>query len=134
MSFSDPTGTDWTTKEIDLIVADYFEMLKMELSGVPYVKAHRNSALQKLTGRSKGSIEFKHQNVSAVLIKLGMPWISGYKPMANYQNTLINGIEQYLIQHEAASLVPLTENAEGFFEESSLIFESLPERVAEETP
>lgn len=133
MSFSDPTGTDWTNKEIDLIIADYFEMLKMELSGTPYVKAHRNTALQELIGRTKGSIEFKHQNISAVLIKLGMPWISGYKPMANFQNTLINGIERYLSQYEEASIVPITENAAGFSEDSSLIFESPPARVTEKS-
>ena len=52
MSESDPTGTDWTDKEIDLIVADYFDMLRREILREPYVKAHRNAALQELTGRS----------------------------------------------------------------------------------
>jgi hypothetical protein len=84
MSTADPTGTDWTDREIDLIVADYFDMLRLELAGQSYVKAHRNAALQELTRRSRGSIERKHQNISAVLVKLGMPWISGYKPLANY--------------------------------------------------
>jgi hypothetical protein len=42
-------------------------MLTLELSRQPYVKSHRNSALQDLTGRSHGSIEYKHQNISAVL-------------------------------------------------------------------
>ena len=28
-----PPGTDWTDHEIDLIVADYFDMLGMELRG-----------------------------------------------------------------------------------------------------
>jgi hypothetical protein len=96
MSSADPTGTDWSDGEVDLIVADYFDMLKMELARQPYVKAQHNAELQNLTGRSKGSIEFKHQNISAVLLKLGMPWIPGYKPMANFQNALIDGIGRYL--------------------------------------
>jgi hypothetical protein len=96
MSAADPTGTDWTDREVDLIVADYFDMLGMELADQPYVKAQRNAALQELTGRSRGSIEYKHQNISAVLAKLGMPWISGYKPMANFQRALLDGIERYL--------------------------------------
>lgn len=75
MSPTNTAGTDWTDDEIDLIVADYFDMLKQEITGVPYVKAHRNAALQQLTGRSKGSIEFKHQNISAILLELGLPWI-----------------------------------------------------------
>jgi hypothetical protein len=103
MSSTNPAHTDWTDREIDLIVADYFEMLRLELARQPYVKAQRNAELQKLIGRSRGSIEFKHQNISAVLLKLGMPWIAGYKPMANYQNALIDGIERYL----AAAAEPL---------------------------
>ena len=68
MSNIDPAGTDWTDDEIDLIVADYFEMLQFERLDEPYVKAERNRALQDLTRRSKGSIEFKYQNISAVLL------------------------------------------------------------------
>ncbi|CDX40019.1 conserved hypothetical protein [Mesorhizobium sp. ORS 3359] len=82
--------------EIDLIVADYFAMLKMELQGEPIKKARRNAALQDLTGRSKGSIEFKHQNISAVLLQLGLPWIVGYRPMANFQKALVEGVERFL--------------------------------------
>ncbi|MGE0773568.1 MAG: DUF3883 domain-containing protein [Sphingomonadaceae bacterium] len=89
-------GEDWTDGEIDLIVADYFEMLHLDLSGEPYVKAHRNRALQSLTGRSHGSIEFKHQNISAVLSRLGRPWIPGYKPKQNVQKALIEGVARYL--------------------------------------
>lgn len=96
MSEVDPTGTDWTDIEVDLIVADYFQMLRLERAGEPYVKSHRNASLQELTGRSRGSIEFKHQNISAVLLKLGMDWISGYKPMANFQAGLLLGVERYL--------------------------------------
>jgi hypothetical protein len=98
VSTSDPTGTDWTDQEVDLIVADYFDMLQLDLAGTHYVKSHRNAELQRLTGRSRGSIEFKHQNISAVLLRLGLPWIAGYKPMANFQNALIDGIGRYLAE------------------------------------
>lgn len=89
-------GSDWTDREVDLIVADYFDMLALELRGVPFVKAERNAALQALTGRRRGSIEFKHQNISAVLLRLGLPWIVGYKPMANFQRALVDGIGRHL--------------------------------------
>ncbi len=96
MSLTDPAGTDWTDQEIDLIVADYFSMRDMELRGEFYVKAHRNAELHRLTGRSRGSIEFKHQNISAVLMTLGEPWIQGYKPMMTFQRALIDGVERFL--------------------------------------
>ncbi len=38
--------------------------------------------------RSDGAIERKHQNISAILIELGFPYISGYKPLRNYQRLL----------------------------------------------
>lgn len=86
----------WTDAEIDLIVADYFSMLAQELAGHPFNKAEHNRTLQKLLPRGRGSIEFKHQNISAVLLGLGQPWIQGYKPAANFQNALIDGVLRWL--------------------------------------
>ena len=125
MSTVDPTGTNWTDREIDLIVADYFDMLRLEILRQPYVKAERNAALQELTGRSRGSIEYKHQNISAVLERLGRPWISGYKPMANFQKALIEGIERYLDARDEA-FSSEEGQALGFATESTLFFEPPP--------
>jgi hypothetical protein len=91
-------GTVWADWEVDVIVADYFEMLKRNLSGQPFVKAARNEALQQIIPRSRKSIEFKHCNISAVLMKLGIKPLPGYAPLANYQNALIDGVERYLAQ------------------------------------
>ena len=92
----------WTGIEIDLIVANYFAMLIEELTGRAFSKAEHNRALQALLTdppRSRGSIEFKHQNISAVLLGLGQPWINGYKPAANFQNALIDGVLRWLDSH-----------------------------------
>jgi hypothetical protein len=89
-------GTDWSDREIDLIVADYFAMLQMELAGQVFVKSHRNIALQQLIGRSHASIEFKHGNISAVLERLGLPTIRGYRARDNFQGALIEGVGRYL--------------------------------------
>ena len=68
-----------------------------EISGVAYRKTtHRNRLSQQLIGRSEGSIEFKHQNISAVLIELGFPYISGYKPRSNYQELLFEVVSDRL--------------------------------------
>lgn len=120
---ADPiTGTDWADREVDLIVADYFDMLSLELAGRPFVKAHRNAALQQLLGRSHASIEFKHCNITAVLEILGMPTIRGYKKRANFQRSLIDGIARFLSRHtEIASTATfvrpaIAENAELWIE------------------
>lgn len=102
-------GTNWSDREIDLIVAHYFDMLTRELTGQHYIKLNYNRALQELTGRSAGSIERKHQNISAVLKRLGREWILGYKPLANYQNALIDGIDRYLGMNRELDLGPAAE-------------------------
>ncbi len=80
---------DWSLKEVSLIVSDYFNMLQYELRGVKYNKsAFRRALMPMLNKRTNGSIEAKHQNISAVLIQLGLPFISGYKPLPNYQGIL----------------------------------------------
>lgn len=80
---------EWSREEIELIVADYRGMLQAELRGEPYNKAaHRRQLQQLLNKRSEGSIEYKHQNISAVLVEHGFPAIDGYKPAHNYQQVL----------------------------------------------
>ena len=80
---------DWTREEVEAIVADYLLMLTLELSGQKYSKAeHRRQLQTKLQQRSEGSIEFKHCNISAVMIDIGFPSIRGYQPRGNYQRLL----------------------------------------------
>jgi len=95
-------GEDWTEEEVRLTVADYFQMLALESRGETYNKAAHNAALRaQLRARSKGSVELKHQNVSAVLAELGLPYIAGYKPRANVQDLLRQTVRQYLSGHTA---------------------------------
>ncbi|MGI8435780.1 MAG: protein NO VEIN domain-containing protein [Chthoniobacterales bacterium] len=80
---------DWSHDEVEAVVADYFAMLTMELRGEPFNKAARNRLVrQMLDSRPRGSVERKHQNISAILIELGYPYIDGYKPLGNYQRLL----------------------------------------------
>jgi hypothetical protein len=89
-------GTPWQGDELDAIVTDYFEMLEAELSGRLYVKSKHSRTLMARVGRTHRSVEFKHQNISAVLDELGMPWIPGYIPKRNYQNAIFDAIDRYL--------------------------------------
>jgi hypothetical protein len=87
-------SASWTSEEVEATVADYLHMLTLELAGQEYNKSgHRKSLKQKLHDRSDAAIELKHQNISAVLLELGCPWISGYKPRSNYQGLLFDVVE-----------------------------------------
>ena len=80
---------NWSRAEVEAIVTDYLAMLTFDLAGVPYNKAaHERRLTLLLNGRSDQSIEYKHANVSAALLDLGFPYISGYKPRSNYQHLL----------------------------------------------
>ncbi|HEY5593262.1 MAG TPA: DUF3883 domain-containing protein [Paludibacter sp.] len=90
----------WLNIEVELIVADYFNMLSAELKGEAYSKAvHRRAILPLLANRSEGSIEFKHQNISAVLINQGQPYIKGYLPRFNFQRILEEKVVEYLFEN-----------------------------------
>ncbi len=70
-------------------------MWALEYGGSEYNKAERNRDLQKLLpARSRGAIEFKHQNISAVLIEMGYPYVKGYKPRSNFQGLLHEVVER----------------------------------------
>lgn len=91
----------WTDQQNDAIVADYFAMLADDEAGRLYSKAEHNRRLQKAIGRPRGSIEYKHQNISAVLKGLGEDWIPGYKPAFNYQRSLEDAVARWLSAHPA---------------------------------
>lgn len=92
-------GKPWRDDELDEIIADYFVMLAADLAGQPYVKSRHSKALMEKIRRTHRSVEFKHQNISAVLDELGLPWIPGYIPKRNYQNAIFDALDRYLTQH-----------------------------------
>lgn len=103
-------GEDWRSGEVDLIVADYLAMLMLELAGQPYSKtAHRRRLQQLLPGRTDGSIEFKHANISAVMLELGYPYIGGYQPRSNFQRALLlDAVQHQLGLHRQLDALTLS--------------------------
>ena len=90
----------WTESEVEAAVADYFRMLCLELTGHKYNKTqHRRALMEQLNNRSDGSVELKHQNISAVLIEMGIPYIDGYKPRFNYQRSVLPAAVADYLQH-----------------------------------
>lgn len=84
-------------------------MLADDVVGRPYNKAeHRRQLLPLLNDRSDGSVEFKHQNISAVLKGLGEVWITGYKPAFNVQASLIDAVARWLAMNPDWTHRPLS--------------------------
>ena len=127
MADSEVAGRDWSSAELDLIVADYFAMLKAEQAGETVRKTEHRRALKEHLHRTDGSIEFKHQNISAVLTELGLPRIRGYVPAWNFQGAIAAAIGRYLEMKPdpvPLTIMPLT----GFSELPSLFVGPPPTR------
>ena len=125
----------WTDIENDLIVADYFAMLADDVSGRPYSKAeHRRALLPLLNNRSEGSIEFKYQNVSAVLVGLGEDRIPGYKPAFNYQMVLEDAVDRWLAENPSWLTRVVTGPQENELREAPQIWVGPPPTLSNQPP
>ncbi|TPK66280.1 MULTISPECIES: DUF3883 domain-containing protein [unclassified Mesorhizobium] len=116
---------DWSDEQNDAIVADYFAMLGHDVTGQSYSKAGHNRLLQAAIGRPRGSIEYKHQNVSAVLKGLGETWIPGYKPAFNFQASLVDAVVRWLDRHPEW-LASAARRAPSAFQEEPMLWIGSP--------
>lgn len=81
-------GAPWSNEEIAVAIDLYVEMLHLEEAGIPFVKVKYARAGAERTVRSAKSMEYKFQNISAVLDEVGIDFIDGFKPQKNYQLAL----------------------------------------------
>ena len=124
-------GEDWTDIEVQRCVEAYLAHLIIDISGQRFNKAKLYRELSETIPRTPSSIEFKFQNISAVLNELGVEWLSGLAPMSNYQRALTAEVEKQLPGF-------LRQNFErderGLEDLASLYIEPAPERVARAKP
>lgn len=74
---------DWTDEELEAAVTAYMEMTRLEAEHKPYAKRPIYRDLSKRFGRTEKAFEYRMQNISAVLVELGRPWLRGLKPATN---------------------------------------------------
>lgn len=96
----------WSQEEVELVVEDYRRMLICQLNGQAYSKAEHSRLLrERLNGRSKGSVEYKHQNITAILKAIGFPFtLTGYPPMGNFQRLLYEVVVDRLLDDRSFEL------------------------------
>jgi len=93
------TNGPWTDHENDLIVANYFAMLAADSLGRSPNKSATYRQLADRIERSVKAIEYKHQNVSAVLKGLNEAWLPGLVPAFNFQTSLVDAVARWLALH-----------------------------------
>lgn len=95
-------------------VQAYLLMLRLELEGEPYSKAEVNRQLRDgpLAGRTKASVEFRMQNISAALYELKMPYVAGYLPARNIGSAVKQKMVELLRQNDIEFLMAYVPTAE----------------------
>ncbi|MFJ2714905.1 HNH endonuclease [Pseudomonas sp. NPDC087346] len=126
---TEKSNSDWTDVEIQAAVDAYLKMLSREKNGEKFVKTEENQILREgpLSGRTKGSVEFRMQNISTVLVELGRDRIQGYKPAKNVGTKVARSIRKAL----DASIVLTPEDStptadEALLEQRAAKFERQP--------
>ncbi|PTN03578.1 uncharacterized protein DUF3883 [Rhodovulum imhoffii] len=74
-------------------------MLFDDLAGKPLNKAASYRQLADRIDRSAKAIEYKHQNISAVLKALGETWLTGLAPAFNFQSSLEDAVLRWMNSH-----------------------------------
>ncbi|MBR9865884.1 MAG: DUF3883 domain-containing protein [Oceanospirillales bacterium] len=133
----------WSESEVEAVVQDYFNMLRLELSGQKYNKTeHRRALIEQLNDRTHSSVEMKHQNISAILGRKGIQAIVGYKPLGNYQGALFDAVSDYLDRNldlfalfkkdaEATPIIPSIQDFLAAYEDPPKPLETSASTVAE---
>jgi 5-methylcytosine-specific restriction protein A len=95
---TEKSNSDWSDLEIQAAVDAYLSMLAREQNGQAINKAHENRVLREgaLAGRTKGSVEFRMQNISTVMVELDRKPIKGYKPAKNVGANVAKSIRDAL--------------------------------------
>lgn len=86
----------WNEHENRAVVRAYFMMLKAHQDGRTI---NKTEVIQKLAGainRTQGAVQFKLQNVSAVLDEMSIGWVPGVPPLHHYQGSLAEEVRRQL--------------------------------------
>lgn len=102
----------WSEDEVDLAVDTYLELYKLQLKGKDFIKAEYHRALSSDLSRTPSAVEYKFQNISAVLSEMGYPRMDGYAPYGNYQKLLLDRVGEHL-RHDQELYNLLDEEAAG---------------------
>ncbi|MBU8913319.1 MAG: HNH endonuclease [Spirochaetales bacterium] len=90
----------WTPGELRASVGAYLDMLGREHRGESFVKKEviRRLLSGPLASRSRGSVEYRFENISSVLHDLGLVWVTGYKPHSNVGANVAGKIREMLVE------------------------------------
>ena len=130
-------GIGWNWLECELVVDLYFNMLEMQVSNQPFVKRQLYSNLiPSLNNRNIKSVESKCQNVSAIMVQYGYPYVTGLKPRWKYQKQLEKVVLTRLagqmnkIEDVIQKTIQVPEGSEAVSDWSKVYDADIPEHIS----
>ena len=106
-------NSSWTPEETRQAVYAYLYMLAKERAGEAYSKAQIRRVLrERLDRRTESALEYRFQNISAVLAEDGKPFVKGYMPATHVGTGVAAVIRQAAAEVESSPA--LLEQALGF--------------------
>lgn len=99
----------WTNEELRAAVQIYIQMLRKQAANQTFVKADYRRELQRQTGRTGGSCEYRMQNISYVYSMMGRAWVNGYLPAKNVGAAIAKEIEALIYEEEEQPFPPAME-------------------------
>jgi hypothetical protein len=125
----------WDWLEYEVCATEYFSMLTKEMHSIKYDESAQSKALLKaLVNHSAAAIELQLRQISAILLQMGFPYISRYKPHFKYQHELKEVILAQLAAQQSTmdDLMPLDGAIKPPYTTSweNIFDPDLPERIA----
>lgn len=99
-------GSNWSDEELKASIAAYREMVQFERDGRPLNKSQIYKDLAATYGRTAKAVEFRMQNISAVLSLLGREWIVGLKPAAHVGTGVASRLESLINEVDGVTASP----------------------------
>jgi len=123
----------WSKEELYSAVEAYIYMLNKEKNKQPYNKSEINRQLResKLNNRSKSSIEYRMQNISAVLDAFCLPKLKGYLPAKNIGTNIFNQLKTILEEKKIIDLSKYnpTEDLDDYEERAAYLLEKIEDGI-----
>ncbi len=132
----------WSDDELAAAARAYLDMLRQEIAGHAYIKRDITRSLLEpgaaLETRTLASVEYRMQNISAVMEEMGLPRIKGYMPAKNIGTDSKERLKALLIEQGALQIESYapTSNYQDFDERvrDLVRFGTLSEPQGQHTP
>lgn len=93
----------WSDAENDRLIAHYLQELQKELRGQGFLRGQTFLRPMVSPLRTLKAVSYKTSNISAILVEMGLPALSGYAPLGHYQLSLKAAVERGLQTFPIAS-------------------------------